>query len=188
MKPNRSENEILFDCEVDILNNKDTARIRIHDFYNDFIDTKGIEYHNNFSKDNWIGIFCWVKIFKDSYLEKKFPLWGVHMYNPFDAIFFLYAYFPILLPLRFIISLDCILAAYMTYKTNKNGKGIETSGKILSYFKCKALKMDWTFKIMTYLIEHTKEFNYSWDGVFDIYFKKDHRVNIAYHKNNYLGG
>ena len=181
-KINKTTNEILFDCEADILNNKPRYTKRVFAFLKDYRETNGVETTNNFSKDNFVSIFAHTLIFNPKQ-KNMLPIWGHHMWNPFDATYFLYCRFRWLFPLRIILSLDCILSSFMTYKNGKNGKHVETSGKLLSYFKCKALDMKWTFRVMTYFIENTKEFNFSWDGVFDIYFKKSHRVSIAYYKN-----
>jgi len=177
---NLSTNEILFDCVADILNNSPDHAQNVYDFVHDFHITGGKEIRNNFSKDNWIGIACWNEKFDRGV---DVPIWGHHMWNPFDAAFFLYVRIGwVAFPLRVLIFLAAMHPAYRIYK-KKTDTEKATSGKLLEYYKCKAFKWNFILKCMTYIIKKRKGFPRMWDEIFDTYFKLDHRVSIAYYGN-----
>lgn len=170
---NRTENDILFDAEVNLLLGfeSDDIRRKMNAFRLDYIVNKGVEYNNNFSKDNWIGVYCWHRRFNPDQI-KDLPLFGHHALNPFDFAFFYsmkHWFF------RSFFKLMVHFACLHSCKRPAN----ETSGKILAYFQARALGMNKTIKKMDKLISDM--YIDSWDGVFNIYFKKDHHVSKAYH-------
>lgn len=182
---NRTGNEVLFSSQEDVYTNVNSNEEHIVDFMNDWVITKGKETNNNFSHDNWKGAASWSSKFRPEYLDDV-PLFGRHSSHPINFLTFLYfknrALGTLYLPL---ISTSMILPTIIPFKRDHLGRP-HTSGRILDYMVCKSLGMKITFSALTYYINRTPEFG-GWDGVFNIYFKKDHRVSVAYYRGKVDG-
>ena len=52
---NRTENDILFDCQIDIIKGHQMIKMHtaVYDFIDDYYNNEGVEINNNFSHDNW---------------------------------------------------------------------------------------------------------------------------------------
>jgi hypothetical protein len=179
--PNLSTNEILFDCQVDLLTSVPTHSARVHDFVSKYFRYRGNEgrAHENFSHDNWTGVYLWAYNF-DKKLLKTLPIRGYHSLHPVRALFFSWFHYPktvgkMLQPLYLDAMLTC------KQGTTLNGHGnfeIPTSGKLLYYFKFKyGIRDDSYFHNMTEWVQDSVG---GWDRCFEIYYPKDHRVYQAY--------
>lgn len=180
---NKSTNEILFQCEEDILLRKEKHTKEVLKFIADWTLDDGEELHQNFSHDNWTGIYAWCKMFKPD-LIKELPLFGHFSLRTDNFAFYFWAKFPILgfilgLP---IAMLSMIIGMLRVWRTSKTGdKYIDTDGKLLAYFKTKSFNMRVTRWLLNLIIKKHKDLR-KWKTIFDIYYKDDHPVWIAFNK------
>lgn len=177
---NRSDNEILFQCEADILNEKKEYHLDVYRFISDWNINKGREINNNFSHDNWTGVYCWVNMFNKNLIE-DLPLFGHHALRPDNFCFYFYAKYKwigwIFLP---IISLSMIISMLRVWRKGKNGEQyIDTDGKLLAFFKCKSFNFRITKWILDFIISKHKDLS-GWSTIFDIYYEYNHIVWIAF--------
>lgn len=183
---NLSKNEILFDCESDILNQNPDSICHVHGFLEAYRNAEGNEEiaQENFSHDNFTGVYCWCVSFMPNWIS-HLPLLGRFSIHPVRFMFYFFIKYPILgsifLP---IIYIDMMISGLQKTKINSRGLAeIPTSSKILDYFRIRAIIKKGGFGgiLMEKLL--TKAVNWSvggWDRVFGIYFSEDHRVMKAY--------
>ncbi len=183
---NLSTNEILFDCQRDLLLNSPISITQVNQFVSSYFEHNGNEQsaHQNFSHDNWTGVFCWFSIF-DKKRMKHLPALGYHALHPLRWIFFQRMkreWFSPLLPLLYAdIALECSNA---TDINNHGTVEIPTSTKLLHYFMVRYGLKDEIF----YDKSMRPRVNASIGGyanAFEIYFPQGHRVLEAY-KNRKL--
>lgn len=183
---NYSTNEILFDCEEDILKQDAGHLCNVHLFLDLYRESNGDEavVKQNFSHDNFTGVYCWCASIMSHWVS-HLPLFGRFSIHPVRFMFYFFIKYPLLgsifLP---IIYVDMLVSGLQ--KTRINSRGlveIPTSSKILDYFKIMAIVKKGGIGgiLMQKLL--TKAVNWSvggWDVVFGIYFAEDHRVMKAY--------
>jgi hypothetical protein len=173
---NRTDNEIMFLCEKDLLLNKASVGTysKVNNFIADWYANDGKEVNFNFSQ-------CWLKVFHPEQLGLV-PIWGRHTWRPDNLAMFLYFRFPrLLFPLLAIIYASRIISTLRVRKINSRGElEISTSGKIISYFVCKAWGLDLLYKILTTLVRRDRDLK-SWQNVFEIYFPINHYVRQAFY-------
>jgi len=169
-----TNNDILFLCERDILNNKSTIETQkaINYFITDFYYYKGDESKSgqNFSHDNWTGIYCFFKLFNPQRI-KKLPLWGRHSWRPDNFAFYYFAKKKFLYKLMYpIMKYAMIKTMKRIERKDKDGNmHISTSGQILNYFKCHAFGLKKIKNELDLMVnEHPKIRN--WGTIFEIYF------------------
>ena len=178
---NLSTNEILFDCQRDLLLNAPISTIQVRKFVKDYHTYNGNEgdAQQNFSHDNFTGVFCWFAVF-DRQNIKYLPALGHHALHPLRWIFFQRMkreWFVPLLPLLYLdIALECNKA---TYVTNHGNVEVPTSTKLLHYFMVRyGLKDEMFFnKVMRPRVNASIG---GYPNTFEIYFPKGHRVLEAY--------
>jgi hypothetical protein len=183
---NRSENFILFWCQEDILNDSPDHRTEVYAFIHDWKVTKGKEINNNFSHDNWTGVYCWVEKFEPR-LMKTLPLFGHHSLRPDNFIFYFKAHHPylsILIDLylftkirvpviHLTVSLTMIIGMLRVWRKGKQGElYIDTDGKMLSFFKVQCFKLKITGFILDFIIRNHKALK-TWRTIFSIYHETD---------------
>jgi hypothetical protein len=182
--PNRTDNEIMFDCQVDLLKDwvTDSTYKQIVTYLGDFKANSGREVNYNFSHDNLKLIAAWKANFGIDPI--KTPLWGRHSWHPSNFCFFLYVY----LYERGLGSLGapfwllyCVDRIYSALRMRRDSDGIpHTTGLLLSYFTLRAFGANMILRFITYRVN--KCFDSGWDGVFERYFDKDHRVLEAWNE------
>jgi len=184
MKLNRTENHIMFDCQVDILNGlpTGTTRATVFAFINDYYINEGVEINNNFSHDNWKMVACWLKTFYPKEL-KKLPLWDRNLARPDNFCLFLYIKnrfigYPFLLIYSLFQIIDLI-------RMRKDGAGRpHTSGILLNYFVFRAFKFKWMAKFLDWRVANTFKGQYhpdskgGWDEIFRIYYNQGHNIRV----------
>lgn len=177
---NRTDNEIMFQCEVDILKNSPDHADEVHSFILDYILSQGEEINNNFSFDNWKLVACWDKKFENT--TEYIPIWGRHSWRPDNLAFFLWIRFPTLLSFLLpVISLSMIISMLRVWRTTADGRRyIDTDGKIISYFVCECFDMRATRWALECLIKRDKDLK-SWENIFKIYFPENHYVLEAFY-------
>ncbi len=177
-----STNEILFDCQRDLLLNSPISITQVNQFVSSYFEHDGNEQNaqQNFSHDNWTGVFCWFSLFDKSRL-KHLPAIGYHALHPLRWIFFQRVkreWFAPLLPLLYAdIALECSNA------TDVNNHGtieIPTSTKLLHYFMVRYGLKDEIFFRQTMQPRVQKSIG-GYDRAFEIYFPEGHRVRDAYY-------
>lgn len=177
MKPNRTENHILFDCEVELLNNQDTdvVRRRVNDFIEDYYANDGEEVNNNFSHDNWKGVACWCKRF-DQRLYKMIPLFARHAWRPDN--FFLFLYIKNKYVGFLFIWIYLLFQVVDAIRMRKDARGIpHTSGLLLNYFVMQTFGFKLTFKFIDWRVRKT--FDGGWLEVFTIYYNQPHNIRVV---------
>lgn len=177
MVNSRTENDILFDCTKDILDDKYIVgnHIKVIKFSRDFYLHKGVETERNFSKDNFCAVFCYCKIFDldDIELLPVSSYWKIkhhHASSPEWFMFFFWAKYPwlglIFLP---IISLSMIVSCARVWRSTKgNPPHISTSGKILVFLRLRAFNLPITEWVCNKIINGHKDL-LGWDKIFSIY-------------------
>ena len=177
-----SEIELLFTGEYIVLKtllNKVTDE-EINKFFNmlDFL-AKEIKEGKRVSHDNMTGIYCACKSLMHycpqsmENVMRHLPAIEKHRLHPRDLIFYNYAKGGLLgwllLPL---VSLMMIISCARIYKVRNGNKIIATDSKLLTFIRCTAFELDWTFKICTWFISKNK-FLKSWTGTALYYFKEE---------------
>jgi len=179
---NRTSNEILFDCEADILNNvySHNTEIKIIKYISDYYFHEGREVNNNFSHDNWKGVACWIKTCPREIpvKQKDIPLFGRHSLRPDNFFLFLYVKYPWIGFLFFWIYL--LFQVFDAIRMRKDQDNIpHTSGLILNYFVLQSFNFKLTFNLVSWLVRKNNYFK-GWDKVFHRYYPTEHRVHKAY--------
>lgn len=178
---NYSTNEILFDCQKDLLENIPSSTDRVNEFVRKYFRYRGNEgrAHENFSHDNWTGVYLWAYNF-DKKLLKTLPIRGYHSLQPVRALFFSWFHYPKAIT-RMLgpVYIDAMITCKQKTRINNHGHvEVPTSGKLLYYFKFKyGIKDDSYFINMT---EWVNESVGGWERCFDIYYPAGHRVYQAY--------
>jgi len=191
---NLSTNEIMFDCQEDLLENFDFNSHPIYRFIDDYHKYNGNEERawQNFSHDNWNLVYCWICTFQPNLIH-RLPLWGRHSLHPIRFMSFFIVKYPILglVFLPFFLA-DLVFENLRFKKKNRHGiTEITTTGKLQTYFMLRSFKArnvlfaDLMFKLQTFLIEKS---GYSWDQIFSIYYEPMHRVKVAYNSHIKLHG
>ena len=199
MTINYSTNEILFDCEADCLNNSPDHKYEVDRFLYSYEFSNGNEEigKQNYSHDNFTGIYCWYAHFFPANI-RSLPIFGKFAIHPLRFMWYFLMKFPIigLVFLPFIV-VDMSITCLEKTKTNKDGTiQLPTSSKLLVFFQLLAMVKRGVLgakllkSIMASFVKYaTKDWervihlNAGWDRVFGIYYKEDHRVNIAYNHN-----
>jgi|AntAceMinimDraft_6_1070360.scaffolds.fasta_scaffold14336_1 hypothetical protein len=172
---NRSENDILFDCQEDILLGFSRTKTvkSVMSFTNDYKNNNGEEVNNNFSHDNWLGIACWGQKFSTRTIE-KLPVFGRHSLRPDNFAFFFWVKHRrigyLFMPIYYAFQIFDLI------RMRKDHEGIpHTSGLLLNYFAMTAFKMDFMFWLTTKRVE--KYFG-SWLGVFERYYNQPNNIRV----------
>lgn len=185
---NRTDNEIMFRCERDLLADEENSIGEVSEFIHDYYINKGKEVNNNFSFDNWKLVACWLEKFASPphyppIMIKTVPVWGRHSWRPDNLAFFLwvrYRWMIILLP---IICLSMVVSVVRVWRKNKGGQRyIDTDGKIIAYFVTRAFRLERTQKLLDWIVKRDKDLK-SWENIFSIYFPPEHYVLTAFNLN-----
>lgn len=164
---NRSNNDIMWTCMVDIFRGSRTfySRVKVMDFLVSYVVHEGEEIEYNFSHDNWLAVFCWMRYF-DSDVSYELPVFGKHSRHPMRFIMFAWMKYPYLLfPLRLITILDIIVKHGIIRRKTENGN-YHTSGLLLSYYRAYSYNQKYTMWILTKLM---KTMFKDWEEVFHKY-------------------
>lgn len=166
----------MFLCQVDILKNEPAHHREVFNYLEDYWANDGKEVNNNFSHDNLGLIACWCKLFAPKWL-RELPLFGRHSWRPDNFLFFFYVKYPyigfVFLPL---LSLVMAVSMIRVWRTNKRGhRYIDTDGKIISFFKCRAFNLRLTKKLLNFIIKKHPDLK-TWIRIFKIYFPEGHKV------------
>ena len=163
---NRSNNDIMWDCLVDIFNEKISHKTfwSIQRFMSSYNKNNGEEVEFNFSHDNWFAVLCWLHFF--GYTKKGFPSFGHHTKHPVKFIMFLWMKYPLAYPLRLLTMLEMIVGNTLFARRKESGE-LHTSGILLDYYLCYTYKMNLMKKILTFI---AKRMGYgSWYKIFNTY-------------------
>ena len=164
---NRSNNDIMWDCLVDIFDDKATPEtlFKINSFLNSYKLHNGEEIEFNFSHDNWFAVACWLhKFYPDS--KKFIPTFGHHTKHPVKFIMFLWMKSNWFYPLRLLTMLEMIIGNTVFARRKKSGE-LHTSGILLDYYLCHTYDMTIMMKILTFI---AKRMGYgSWYKIFNTY-------------------
>lgn len=184
---NRSNNDIMFDCELDIYSERPDHLNQVKAFISDYYQYNGCELNNNFSHDNWKLVACWLNLFAKTC--KPVPLFGAHSARFWDNFtFFLYCRYQWMIFLKPIISFFLILSVIRDTKTNSRGqKEITTSGDRLAFYIANCFQFKWTLLIMNKIVEKNPVLK-SWENIQTIYLTKRKNVLSAFRKSKLRGG
>lgn len=99
LQVNNTNNNILFECQLDILRGESNIETytEIRQYAHKWRMYCGDEGESgeNYSFDNWIGVACWIQRYS-YFLKSEVPLWGHHTLRPDNFAFFLYYKYPTL--------------------------------------------------------------------------------------------
>lgn len=169
-------NEILFDCEVEILRDTPTHDLwlKIVAYIQDYRLHDGKEVNNNFSHDNWKGVCCWLERY-DKDLICMVPLFGRHSLRPDN--FFLFLYIKHRKIGSLFIWIYLLFQVFDAIRMRKDAQGIpHTSGLLLNYFVLQTFGFKLTFKLVNWRVESS--FPYGWTGVFTRYYTQDDNKRV----------
>jgi hypothetical protein len=82
---NKTTNEILFDCQRNLLLSSRAnpmTRTKVVNYILDYYKQNGREVNNNFSHDNWKGVACYLERYS-KVDTKMVPVLGRHSWNPY---------------------------------------------------------------------------------------------------------
>ena len=161
---NRSNNDIMWDCLVDIFDGKQNATSRVDRFIMSYVLNDGKEVEENFSHDNWLAVLCWLHKFDD--VKFMFPTFGHHTLHPMNFIKFLWMKYPLAYPLRIVTMFEMLLGSTILARKTESGK-LHTSGILLDYYLCKSYDMKFMMKVLTFIVKRRSW--HSWLAVFHTY-------------------
>lgn len=170
---NLSNNDIMWDCIVDIFNGEllHETYLKVLDFIRSYYQHGGKEVEYNFSHDNWTAICCWFhRCYGDT---SAVPLYGHHTLHPLRLVRFLWMKHPLLYPLRLITILDMVARHGIIRRKTSTGE-YHTSGLLLDFYVCYSYKAG----IQRWILDKLMKTMYnSWDEVFAIYHNHPDQYN-----------
>ena len=126
----------------------------------------------HYSHDNATAAMAYFKYFG---MPSPVPIFSKQRLHPRDIVLYGYAKYPklfwILLPIP-VAAMLFSCSGLQPYKVRGGNKILKTDGIILTFIRTKALKLDWTFKACTWLLERNEYFG-NWYSVFKEYFRRD---------------
>lgn len=173
---NRTENDILFYCQEDILRNRKTEKVEetVTTFLYDYYLNNGAEINNNFSHDNFLGVACWAERFRPDIIA-HIPTFGRHVLRPDNfALFFWIKNRKAGLAFLWIYFLFQLVDLI---RMRKDHEGIpHTSGLLLNYFTMRTFKFNLAFSVTTRRVNES--FKEGWKGVFKRYYTQENNVKV----------
>ena len=91
--------------------------------------------------------------------------------HPRDILFYGYCADNVICKLLYpLLVMFMVITCAQSYKVRNGNKILKTDGILLSWVRCKGANLDFSLKILTFIIKCNKNFK-TWKNVFSIYFK-----------------